>query len=94
MESQLLPVHYLREVVGLTGTHIGCETSYVLHVCLAELRGRLVVQGFQGDLGARPGSPARGGFFSTRRRGPLRLTHCEASLNEADPAEQDYAKDT
>ncbi|MFQ5895367.1 MAG: (2Fe-2S)-binding protein [Nitrospinota bacterium] len=27
VEPRLLLVHYLREVVGLTGTHIGCETS-------------------------------------------------------------------
>ena len=27
VESRLLLVHYLREVVGLTGTHVGCETS-------------------------------------------------------------------
>ena len=27
VESRLLLVHYLREVVGLTGTHVGCDTS-------------------------------------------------------------------
>lgn len=27
VEARLLLVHYLREVAGLTGTHIGCETS-------------------------------------------------------------------
>jgi len=27
VESRLLLVHYLREVLGLTGTHVGCETS-------------------------------------------------------------------
>ena len=27
VEPRLLLVHYLREVAGLTGTHIGCETS-------------------------------------------------------------------
>jgi carbon-monoxide dehydrogenase small subunit len=27
VEPRLLLVHFLREVVGLTGTHIGCETS-------------------------------------------------------------------
>lgn len=27
VEPRLLLVHYLREVVGLTGTHVGCETS-------------------------------------------------------------------
>ena len=27
VETRLLLVHYLRDVLGLTGTHIGCETS-------------------------------------------------------------------
>ena len=27
VEPRLLLVHYLREVCGLTGTHVGCETS-------------------------------------------------------------------
>jgi aerobic carbon-monoxide dehydrogenase small subunit len=27
VEPRLLLVHYLRDIVGLTGTHIGCETS-------------------------------------------------------------------
>src|SRR5713101_3415612 len=27
VEPRLLLVHYLRDVIGLTGTHIGCETS-------------------------------------------------------------------
>ena len=27
VEPRLLLVHYLRDVVGLTGTHIGCDTT-------------------------------------------------------------------
>jgi carbon-monoxide dehydrogenase small subunit len=27
VEPRMLLVHYLREVLGLTGTHVGCETS-------------------------------------------------------------------
>ncbi len=27
VEPQLLLVHYLRDVLGLTGTHVGCDTS-------------------------------------------------------------------
>ena len=27
IESRVLLVHYLREVLGLTGTHVGCDTS-------------------------------------------------------------------
>ena len=36
VESRLLLVHYLRDVAGLTGTHVGCDTSQcgacVVHV--------------------------------------------------------------
>ena len=27
VEPRMLLVHYLRDVLGLTGTHVGCETS-------------------------------------------------------------------
>ncbi|MBJ7600426.1 MAG: carbon monoxide dehydrogenase [Candidatus Nephthysia bennettiae] len=27
VEARLLLVHYLRDVIGLTGTHVGCDTS-------------------------------------------------------------------
>jgi len=27
VEPRLLLVHYLRDVAGLTGTHVGCDTS-------------------------------------------------------------------
>jgi carbon-monoxide dehydrogenase small subunit len=27
VESRMLLVHYLRDVLGLTGTHVGCDTS-------------------------------------------------------------------
>jgi len=27
VEPRLLLVHYIREVIGLTGTHVGCDTS-------------------------------------------------------------------
>ena len=27
VEPRLLLVHYIREAVGLTGTHVGCDTS-------------------------------------------------------------------
>ncbi len=41
VEPRLLLVHYLREVVGLTGTHVGCETS-LCGACTVELNGRAV----------------------------------------------------
>ena len=38
---RLLLVHYLREVAGLTGTHIGCETS-ICGACTVLLGGQAV----------------------------------------------------
>jgi len=41
VEPRLLLVHLLRDVVGLTGTHIGCETS-ICGACTVLLDGRAV----------------------------------------------------
>ena len=41
VEPRLLLVHYLRETVGLTGTHTGCETS-LCGACTVELDGKAV----------------------------------------------------
>jgi len=41
VEPRLLLVHYLREVAGLTGTHIGCETS-ICGACTVLLNGEAV----------------------------------------------------
>jgi carbon-monoxide dehydrogenase small subunit len=41
VEPRLLLVHYLREVLGLTGTHIGCETS-ICGACTVMLNGTTV----------------------------------------------------
>ncbi|HLH39669.1 MAG TPA: (2Fe-2S)-binding protein [Bryobacteraceae bacterium] len=41
VEPRLLLIHYLREVVGLTGPHIGCETS-LCGACTVELGGKAV----------------------------------------------------
>src|SRR5262245_9203241 len=41
VEPRLLLVHYLRDVLGLTGTHIGCETS-LCGACTIMLDGRAV----------------------------------------------------
>jgi carbon-monoxide dehydrogenase small subunit len=35
VEPRLLLIHCLREVVGLTGPHVGCETSICGHVPVA-----------------------------------------------------------
>jgi carbon-monoxide dehydrogenase small subunit len=41
VEPRLLLIHYLREVVGLTGPHIGCETS-LCGACTVEIGGDAV----------------------------------------------------
>ncbi len=41
VEPRLLLVHFLREVAGLTGTHIGCETS-LCGACTVLMDGRAV----------------------------------------------------
>ena len=41
VEPRLLLIHYLREVVGLTGPHIGCETS-TCGSCTVMLDGKAV----------------------------------------------------
>jgi carbon-monoxide dehydrogenase small subunit len=41
VESRLLLVHFLREVAGLTGTHIGCDTTHC-GACTVLLDGRPV----------------------------------------------------
>lgn len=41
VEPRRLLVHYLREVAGLTGTHIGCETS-ICGACTILLNGQAV----------------------------------------------------
>jgi len=41
VESRLLLIHYLRDVCGLTGSHIGCETS-ICGACTVELDGKAV----------------------------------------------------
>ena len=38
VEPRLLLVHYLRDVAGLTGTHVGCETS-ICGACTVLLSG-------------------------------------------------------
>jgi carbon-monoxide dehydrogenase small subunit len=41
VEPRLLLIHYLRDVAGLTGPHIGCETS-ICGACTVLLGGRAV----------------------------------------------------
>ena len=41
VEPRLLLVHYLRDVLGLTGTHVGCETS-LCGACTVAVDGQAV----------------------------------------------------
>jgi aerobic carbon-monoxide dehydrogenase small subunit len=41
VEPRLLLIHFLREVLGLTGPHIGCETS-LCGACTVEVNGKIV----------------------------------------------------
>jgi carbon-monoxide dehydrogenase small subunit len=41
VEPRLLLVHYLRDVLGLTGTHVGCETS-ICGACTVLLDGQAI----------------------------------------------------
>ena len=41
VEPRLLLVHYLRDVLSLTGTHVGCETS-LCGACTVVLNGQAV----------------------------------------------------
>lgn len=41
VEPRLLLIHYLREIVGLKGPHIGCETS-ICGACTISLNGKTV----------------------------------------------------
>lgn len=41
VEPRLLLIHFLRDVAGLTGTHMGCETS-LCGACTVELDGKAI----------------------------------------------------
>src|SRR2546423_5701194 len=41
VEPRMLLVHYLRDVLGLTGTHVGCETS-LCGACTVMIDGQAV----------------------------------------------------
>jgi len=41
VEPRMLLVHFLRETLGLTGTHIGCETT-ICGACTVHVDGRAV----------------------------------------------------
>jgi carbon-monoxide dehydrogenase small subunit len=68
VEPRLLLVHYLREVAGLTGTHIGCETT-LCGACTVLMNGQavksctvLAVQAYGADITTIEGLSQGGGL--------------------------------
>ena len=73
VEPRLLLVHYLREVLSLTGTHIGCDTSQC-GACTVFFNGAAVksctmfaVQADGGDVLTVEGSPRTASCTQSRR---------------------------
>ena len=87
VEPRLLLVHYLRDTLGLTGTHIGCDTSNC-GACTVLLDGESVksctvlaaqadganVVTIEGMADGRRAAPASGGLLGAPRP-PVRLLH-------------------
>jgi aerobic carbon-monoxide dehydrogenase small subunit len=79
VQSRLLLVHYLRDLLGLTGTHVGCETS-LCGACTILLDGKAVksctvlavqasgseittIEGLAGQNGSSGLHPVQEGFW-------------------------------
>ena len=87
VEPRLLLVHFIREMLSLTGTHIGCDTTHCgACTILLDGKARQVVyclcrpgQRQRGDDRGGPGagrsSPSHPGSLYRRTRSPMRLLH-------------------
>ncbi len=93
VEPRLLLVHYLRDVLGLTGTHIGCETS-LCGACTVLLDGKAVksctvlavqadgadvttIEGLAGQSGSDGLHPVQEGFWE---RHGLQCGYCTPGM--------------
>jgi aerobic carbon-monoxide dehydrogenase small subunit len=72
VEPRLLLIHHLRETLGLTGTHMGCETS-LCGACTVELNGKAIksctmfaVQANGGDIMTVEGLASDGKLHSVQ----------------------------
>ena len=87
VEPRLLLVHFIRETLALTGTHIGCDTTHC-GACTVLLDGRPVksctvfavqANGPRGDDCGGPGTgwraPSDSGSLYRRTRSSMRLLH-------------------
>ena len=84
VEPRLLLVHFIREVLQLTGTHIGCDTSHC-GACTVVLDGKTVksctmfaVQADGGEILTVEGL-IKDGQLHPFRRGSRRSTACNAA---------------
>ena len=75
VEERMLLVHFLREQIGLTGTHIGCDTSHC-GACTVDLDGKSVksctvfaVQADGGELRTIEGMAAADGALHPLQEG-------------------------
>ena len=84
VEPRTLLVHFLRETLGLTGTHVGCDTSQC-GACVVHLNGEgvksctvLAVQADGGEILTIEGL-ARTGNSTRSRKASGRCTACSAA---------------
>ena len=85
VEPRLLLVHYLREVLGLTGTHVGCDTSQC-GACTVLLDGKtvkactlLAVQADGSEVTTIEGTGPRTASCTRSRKRSGRSTGCSAA---------------
>ena len=76
VEDRTLLVHFLRDSLRLTGTHVGCDTSQC-GACVVHVNGRAVksctsftVQAGRGSCGPTDGLPRAGARPPARRSQP------------------------
>ena len=78
VEPRLLLVHFIRDTLGLTGTHVGCDTSNC-GACTVVLDGK--IREVLHDLcraGGRSGASYRGGTIAGREA----FTRCKRASNK------------
>ena len=85
VEPRMLLIHFLREKVGLTGPHIGCETSHC-GACTVDLDGKSVksctvfaVQAEGGQITTIEGMIEADGTLSALQEASCRSTACSAA---------------
>ncbi len=105
VENRLLLVHFLRETLGLTGTHIGCDTTHCgACTVLVDGRPREVVHAVRGSdrrhrdhdrrgPRARRRAPPGSGGLPRGARPPVRLLHAGDDADRGRPARREPEPD-